>query len=289
MHKLPSINLLLTFESAARHLSFKKASAELYVTPAAVSHQVKALEQALNTKLFVRLNRALELTEQGRRYFLDIQPAISQIKAATNEIITDPENKSLTIHSIPFANNNIIAPNLKSFNQQFPELSISMSSSFENVDLEKQDSSSIHLALRLGRKEKRSLVYEVITEVKVSPVCASHCSTEQMKTKINLTVDKNTWGRWMADWNQLIEFDTNLNCDGLHASVEMAEQGVGLAMGYFPFANAKVASGSLVLPYPDKVSVLGNLYLVYPKQYQDDPVVNAFSTWIKAVLITESK
>ena len=80
--RLPPLNALKTFETAARHLSFTKAAEEMYVTQAAISHQIKALEDHLGLKLFMRKNRSLLLTEEGQGYFLDIKEIFLQIGRA---------------------------------------------------------------------------------------------------------------------------------------------------------------------------------------------------------------
>lgn len=87
MYKLPSLKLLITFESAARHLSFKEAANELYVTPSAVSHQVRSLENSLNITLFKRFNRSIELTKEGESFFQDIAHAIRTIHTATESMM----------------------------------------------------------------------------------------------------------------------------------------------------------------------------------------------------------
>ncbi|EIU7057142.1 LysR family transcriptional regulator, partial [Vibrio parahaemolyticus] len=81
--RLPPLNSLRVFEAAARHLSFTRAAEELFVTQAAVSHQIKALEEFLSLKLFRRRNRSLLLTEEGQSYFLDIKDIFTSIAEAT--------------------------------------------------------------------------------------------------------------------------------------------------------------------------------------------------------------
>lgn len=81
--RLPPLNAVKAFEAAARHLSFTRAAEELFVTQAAVSHQIKALEEYLGLKLFRRKNRSLLLTEEGQGYFLDIKDIFVQLADAT--------------------------------------------------------------------------------------------------------------------------------------------------------------------------------------------------------------
>ena len=86
MRKLPPLNALKSFEVAARHLSFTKAAEELFVTQAAVSHQVKALEDFLELKLFIRRNRSLLLTEEGQEYYLELRDIFEQLAQATDKL-----------------------------------------------------------------------------------------------------------------------------------------------------------------------------------------------------------
>ncbi|WP_157954015.1 LysR family transcriptional regulator [Microbulbifer sp. A4B17] len=87
MRKLPFANLLVTFDAAARHLSFKEAAEELFITPSAVGHQVRALEKEHQTKLFVRLNRYLELTTIGKQYHRKIAGALQSLRRVTSELL----------------------------------------------------------------------------------------------------------------------------------------------------------------------------------------------------------
>lgn len=161
---------------------------ELYVTPAAVSHQIKVLEAALNIQLFVRYNPSIELTEQGLAYLNDIQGAIQTIKSVTGKLLTGLNFESLTIHSTPVLTNNVLAANVKIFNSQFPELAIVVGSKIQKVDLMSLPRTSIHLALRLGKGEDDSLVNEAITPIHISPLCSKGYSQQNSLTKINLLV-----------------------------------------------------------------------------------------------------
>lgn len=211
------------------------------------------------------------------------------VKSATGKLLTGSNFESLTIHSTPFLTNNVLAPNVKTFNSQFPELAIVMDSKIHKVDLMSLPRTSIHLALRLGKEDDDSLIYEAITPIHISPVCSKGYLQQNSLTKINLTVDPQSWQKWSKEWQQTINFDNNLHGDGMQSEIEMAEQGVGMAMGYFPFLAQKVAAKQLVMPYPESVSVLDNLYLVYPKQLEQEPVVKDFTDWVKQIIGTSDK
>lgn len=99
--RLPPLNALRVFDAAARHLSFTRAAEELFVTQAAVSHQIKSLEDFLGLKLFRRRNRSLLLTEEGQSYFLDIKEIFSQLTEATRKLQARSAKGALTVSLLP--------------------------------------------------------------------------------------------------------------------------------------------------------------------------------------------
>lgn len=284
MRKLPSLKLLVTFESAARHLSFKKAANELFVTPSAVSHQVRTLEEALGTPLFVRSNRSIELTKEGRAYFQDISHAIRTIYTATDSLMEKRNDKTLVIHSIPYLTNTFIIPNIKSFKALYPKLRISIESRVERAQLNEPHRQELQVGLRHGKGDDDSFQYDEIIPVKISPVCSPDYSLQDDLTQIKLSTDSVSWMKWQSEWKTTLSFDDSLSCDGMNAVVDMAEQGLGISMGYFPFINRKIDNGDLVMAFPEKVSELDALYLAYPKKDSDDPIIPALLSWLKATI-----
>jgi len=274
----------VTFDSAARHLSFKKAAEELFVTPSAVGHQIRVLEKELKTLLFERLNRSIKLTQEGLAYHQKISGALNTLNTATSQLIQRNHKTSLLIHSIPYITNTLLVPHIKSFKTLYPEMKIGIESKVERAKLAP---SQLQIAIRHGKSEDDSLHYEELTAVHISPVCAPDY-LEQTRQKeqslIQLSTDKHSWQKWQSDWNTNIEPNEILHCDGFQAVIEMTEQGLGLAMGYFPILAPQVTKGYLILPYPDKVSQLDSLYLVYSKEDKDDPVVTAFVSWFKNII-----
>lgn len=285
MQKLPSMKLLVTFESAARNLSFKQAAEELFVSPSAVSHQIRTLEKDINTQLFVRKNRFLELTQEGREYYQNIEQAIYTIKQATESIMLEKGQSSLVIHSFPYLANFYIVPNLKDLKSQYPTLNISIESQINRVELHDTNGSRIHVAIRHGKDSLEHLQYDEIAPVSVSPVCAPDYVHEGGSTQVLLTSDNFSWQKWQSDWGIEPEFTDTIVCDGMQAAVNIAEQGLGLTMGYFPFFSPKIHSGELILPYPNKASGAGSLYLVYLKQHKNEPIIKSVRTWLSSILV----
>ena len=122
--RLPPLNSLKSFESAARHLSFTKAADELFVTQAAVSHQIKLLEDFLGVELFKRKNRALELTEFGKTYFADINKILRKLNEATERLLTLKNDPHLSISVPQTFGIQWLVPHLSDFNRLHPEIEV---------------------------------------------------------------------------------------------------------------------------------------------------------------------
>ncbi len=145
--RLPNLNQLRAFEATARHLSFKDAAEELFVTQAAISHQIKALEQDIGRQLFLRHGREVSLTEDARRFLADITPALDQIAQATATLKSKGISGTLKLSMPGFYADRFIRPYLAEFKALYPELQLDFSYSLDLVDF---NTSDFHAALRVG-------------------------------------------------------------------------------------------------------------------------------------------
>ena len=123
MHRrLPPLNALKSFEAAARHLSFTKAADELFVTQAAVSHQIKALEDFLSMKLFLRRNRTLLLTEEGQAYFLELKDIFKNLQDATERLLAKGSKGAITVAMPPSFASQWLVPRIHKFSLAHPDI-----------------------------------------------------------------------------------------------------------------------------------------------------------------------
>jgi len=285
MRKLPSTNLLVTFDAAARHLSFKQAAEELFVTPSAVGHQIRVLEEELNVQLFERLNRSIALTPIGKQYHCKIAKALQTLRTATVDIMQQNEETSLLIHSFPFLVTTLLVPNLKAFKALHPNLKIAIES---RIDRSAMNSGQLEIAIRYGQQADDTMVYQEVSPVLVSPVCAPDYQPAdplaESVSLIELSTDPGRWDKWQQDCDIQLNVGDSIECDGMQAVIEMAEQGLGLAMGYFPALEPLVKAGRLKKALPEHSSQIDSLYLVYPKEQKDHPVIQAFSSWFSALM-----
>ncbi len=135
MRHLPSFNALRTFEAAARHESFVRAAAELFVTPAAISQQVRGLEQELGIALFERRPRRLRLTDAGRRFLPGVTDGLTRLAAATANLDGEPLRGVLTVSMLPSFAHSWIVHRLGEFADRYPEIELIIQAEPHRADL----------------------------------------------------------------------------------------------------------------------------------------------------------
>src|SRR5690554_6823983 len=167
--RLPPLNALRAFEVAARHLSFTKAADELCVTQAAVSHQIKALEELLGVRLFRRYNRRLELTRAGQGYLPPLRDAFDMMAVATRRLRPDNESGQLKVSTLQSFATKWLIPRLAGFHQRHPDIDPMISTSQRLIDLEAED---VDIAVRVGRGIYPGLHTVPLMDDVAFPVCS---------------------------------------------------------------------------------------------------------------------
>jgi len=184
--RLPPLNALRVFDAAARHLSFTKAAEELFVTQAAVSHQIKSLEDFLGLKLFRRRNRSLLLTEEGQSYYLDIKEIFSAINEATRKLQARSAKGALTVSLLPSFAIQWLVPRLSSFNMAYPGIDVRI----QAVDRDEEKlADDVDVAIFYGRGNWPGLRVEKLYAEYLLPVCSPSLMTgdNPLKTPMDLS------------------------------------------------------------------------------------------------------
>lgn len=172
--RLPPLNALRVFDAAARHLSFTKAAEELFVTQAAVSHQIKSLEDFLGLKLFRRRNRSLLLTEEGQSYYLDIKEIFSALNDATRKLQARSAKGALTVSLLPSFAIQWLVPRLSSFNLAYPGIDVRI----QAVDRDEEKlADDVDVAIFYGRGNWPGLRVEKLYAEYLLPVCSPQLLT----------------------------------------------------------------------------------------------------------------
>jgi LysR family glycine cleavage system transcriptional activator len=167
--KLPPLNALRAFEAAARQLSFTKAAEELNVTQAAISHQVKTLEEHLGLTLFRRLNRRLVLTEAGQLYLPVLREAFDAVAAGTARLGQDRESGALNISVLPSFAAKWLLPRLSRFRDRYPDIDVMVSANNRLIDFA---DGTYEMGIRYGLGDYPGLRTELLLQDEVFPVCS---------------------------------------------------------------------------------------------------------------------
>jgi len=289
--RLPNLNQLRAFEATARLLSFKDAASELFVTQAAISHQVKALELDIGHQLFHRQGREVSLTEEARRYVADITPALDQIAEATAVLKSTGVAGTLKISTMGFYADRIIRPYLAEFNALYPELQLEFSYTKELVDFSTSDTDA---ALRGGVGPWKGLSSILLCD-KTVPVCSPSLveglelplSAKQV-AQLPLATTKGHTSGWL-DWFVAAGIDDTSNFDFIEfddagLAFDCATSGRGVALfNVIPLIQHELATGSLVIISPLATNNRAH-NLVYLETDHPDSNILAFADWLKSIV-----
>jgi LysR family glycine cleavage system transcriptional activator len=289
--RLPSLNGLRAFEAAARHLSFTQAASELNVTQTAISHQIRRLEEELGVRLFIRQNRALQLTPEARDYLPGIRAAFNDLKLATDRLLQRGDNNVLTISTLASLAAKWLLPRLTSFQESHPEIDVRITTSTSLVDFRTGD---VDAAIRYGRGHWVGLRADWLMADEVFPVCSPallagkrplRCP-EDLKDHVLLHTSNNSddWRQWLtaAGLPSDISRQRGVTFDMIFMAVQAAIDGIGVAMGRTTYVQDDIAKGRLVVPFKMALPADAGFYLVSPEGKADPPKLRAFREWLVA-------
>lgn len=295
--RLPPLNSLRVFEAAARHSSFTRASEELYVTQAAVSHQIKALEEYLGIKLFRRQNRALFLTEEGQSYFLDIKDTFSSLVDATERLLARGAKGSLTVSLQPSFAIQWLVPRLSLFADLYPDIDVRIKA----VDMDDGSlTDDVDVAIYYGRGKWKDLHAQKLHTEYLVPVCSPRLlqnDTKPLKTpgdlKLHTLLHDTSRRDWTAWFKQTNITDINVNQGPIFSHTSMVLQaaihGQGVALGHSVLAQPEIDAGRLVRPFSE-VLVSKNAYYVVCREEQDElGKIVAFRDWMLSLVEEEQQ
>ncbi len=290
--RLPSLNALRAFEAAARHLSFTRAAGELHVTQAAISHQVKALEDWLGFRLFHRLSRELRLTEEGQAYLPALSDAFDGIERATARLKREDEPRFLTVSTMVSFAAGWLVPRLKRFRAAHPAVDVRLTTSDEFVDF---DRDGVDIAIRYGRGGWPGLRVERLMEEDFFPVCspglrdgpAPLAEPADLRHHTLLHDDLTiTWATWLdaAGVPGLagVKAERGPFFINSHLAFQAAIAGEGVAIGRSALVAGDIAAGRLVRPFDISLPADFAYYVVCPEASAVRPKVAAFRDWLFA-------
>ncbi len=290
MARLPPLKTLPAFEAAARLLSFTDAAEELHVTQAAVSHQIKHLEEALGVKLFRRLNRALALTEEGASFAAAIGQSLTDIAAAADRVKRLDAAGPLNVSCLPSFASAWLVPRLARFRAEYPEIEIRLDADYELTDFAHED---IDIAIRWGTGGSPGLREIHLMTEEVFPVCSPillNDPTRPLKVPSDLKHHtllhddvRTDWRVWMkaADVTDVDPYKgPRYNYANLVLQAAIAGEGVGL--GRSAIVHDALEQGLLVKPFDFAIPSDYAYWIVCPEERAERPKLKAFTNWLLA-------
>jgi LysR family transcriptional regulator, glycine cleavage system transcriptional activator len=308
IYRLPPLNALRVFEAAARHLSFKEAAAELHITQAAVSHQIKSLEEYLGVDLFRRAGRGVQLTEAAKAALPRLREGFEALAAAVETVRERSDEAELVITSPPVFTARWLMPRLADFAKKEPKIDVRVVANSRMVDSGALDSPMIigtldlrsdasGVEIHLGQGEYPGHRADRLFGVKMVLVASPELIEGEPPLRkpadlarhvllhddaMEIVAHGNAWQKWLeaagadgeVDGSRGPHFSSNI------LSLEAASQKLGVALALRPLIDADVASGRLRSPFDVEVNPRSAYYLVCPEVIAERPAVQAFRNWL---------
>jgi LysR family transcriptional regulator, glycine cleavage system transcriptional activator len=287
--RLPPLNALKAFEAAARHESFTRAAAELFVTQGAVSHQVKALETELGLKLFNRERQRLVLTEAGRDYLAVVRDALDRIALGTERLLQRQSAGVLTVSTSPDFAAKWLVHRLGNFVEAHPGIDLRVSATMHHVDFAREE---VDLAVRHGDGNWPGLDTVRLSSEQLFPVCSPKLLTGRralakpadiLKYPLIHMDSRADWTKWLqaagVDDGKVIHGPV-LNRASM--VIDAAINGQGIALARTTLAAFDLISGRLVRPFAETLRLSRTYWIVCPKATTALPKIVTFRNWLIA-------
>ena len=306
------LNALRAFEAAARHLSFKKAAAEMHVTAGAVSHQVKQLEDYLGVQLFRRLTRALELTAEAQAMLPKLREGFDALSAAVDLVHIREASPAFMVMTPPGFAKRWLVPRLGTFTQANPQVEIHISSRNEMIDTREPDHAVAAdnppdeaplVQVRFGTGQYSGLQVDEVFSATYVAVCSPRLTTGRNALRTPADLAKHTLLHDDTEyeegarprWEDFLEHVGVKGVDATHGphfsdaslAIDAAIEGMGVTLAMKPLVSADIAAGRLVVPFPCEAPTRYAYYLVMPANAAENRGVAAFREWLLAASAEE--
>jgi LysR family glycine cleavage system transcriptional activator len=289
MRKLPPLPALRAFEATARHLSFKLAAAELGVTPTAISHQVRLLEDTLGTQLFIRHTRRIELTAAGAQLYPACTDALDMMADAVRMVRPDRQRKSVTLSATSSFMMQWLMPRLSGFEADNPGIDLRLHASEQVMPL---GTGIADIAVRYGYTDQPGTCSTLLFEDRFAPLCSpalvgtvasNFANAPLIATRWRKTDSKSpTWERWFAQsGTKPPSLGTALTVnDDIHAA-QAAIAGRGVALLSVQLMRGEIAEGLLARPCGPELEGHAH-HAVWPEKARNREDIEAVQRWLVA-------
>lgn len=285
---LPPLHAVRAFEAAGRLQSISLAAEQLHVTPAAISRQIRQLEDFLGVQLFVREHRAVRLSRAGQSYLKAVCTHLDGLRRATQHVSTLRPAVDLRLCVPPTFAARWLIPRLAAFHQQHPSIGVQINTNVEWVDL---DSQGLDAAIRFGNGHWSGLNAMPLTRNVIAPVCApGMLGTSRLplspdylagKTLLYSLTRPDDWYEWMQAARLMPPRVHRLEYESSMLAYQAVLSGLGFGIAQCALVREELASGSLVTPFEVDVDLgARTYYFVWPRQARPSPEFLLLLDWI---------
>ena len=290
MERLPSLNALRAFEAAARSGSVTAAAQQLAVTPGAVSHQIKLLEEDLGLQLLERNGRTVVPTSVGRAGLATLSLAFEQLRGAVEAMRRAANPSTLVVSVAPSFASAWLLPRLDRYWARAPEVDVRVETKWGLTDFK---IASIDLAIRFGAGGYPGLWEQQLLDEEYFPVCAPELA-DSLNVPADLAehklihidadnwADYPTWRMWLkaAGVEQLVDYERGAHFVISELALKAAREGQGVTIGSTALVTDDLRRGRLVRPFPQSVIARLGYHVVAPKRNLERPLVKGFIDWL---------
>ena len=289
---IPSMTALMEFEAVARLSSFTLAAQELGVTQAAVSKQIKYLEETLDTKLFHRLHRAIKLTSEGYLLYSVVSESMQRMASVFDKISEGVPEQELVLACTAAFSQLRILPRLASLRLSQPMLQLRLITHILNPDVNRND---VDIAVRFGNGKWEDGTSIFLFDEEVFPVCSPawltthpapmsvddflHMDLIDSEATLEGWMTWNSWFKELGDSRPKMHY--SLRCSSYNDTVQAALRGYGIALGWNRLLGPLLLSGELVRITPYAVKPKDAYYLIVPNGREITPLVQALVNWLQ--------
>ena len=279
---------LRSFCIAAKCLSFKHAASQLFLTPSAVSHQIKQLEEQLGTPLFKRQTRAIELTSAGKQFYNSVQPIITSLEQTIADFTNSQQNKTITISLPEFFASELFVPKLSEWAELNPDINLQL----ETVKSASQAPAKADLSIVLANGTPNGSVVHDLFPIRYVPACnkklykkwAAHDFDALSSVPLILHQARPwSWHQW-ADKNDIPNFDPKqiIQFDSMFGVARAAQQGMGIALIPMPISRVWFSEQLLVKLFDNELVTNDRYYLIQHENIDNSTELATFANWVKA-------
>lgn len=286
--RLPSLKFLKTFQVAAMRLSFKAAADELCITPSAVSHQIRALEEQLGVALFERGPSSLTLTEAGENYLQHMETMFSRLETVTEQLRIRYGRDVIRLHIPPFFATEMLLPRLPSFLEVRPEADVHINTVTGTITAhpaEADVSILVGASPEDGHDHDCHKLFSQTFVPACSPTLLQRQPIDRVQDLNNHTLithegRRDGWERWAQSLGIDLRPKKIVRFDSMNTAAEAAEHGVGVALVSTRLGNERFAQGSLIKLFDRELETGESYFLVLRKEDAARPEIKALTQWL---------